>query len=91
MNLDAFLSEEAEEDTGGNCTTDNSGYVRAHCMHEEVVPLVIPETLDIRDTCGIRYCGYTGITDERVDLVALLEEEVHELHEQDSRKCCDHE
>lgn len=31
------LSEESQQDTGGNGRTDNTGHVRAHGMHEQVI------------------------------------------------------
>ena len=34
------LTEEAEQDTCGYGRTDNTGYIRRHRMHEEVIVLV---------------------------------------------------
>lgn len=37
------LGEESEEHTGGNCGADNSGNVRTHGVHEQVVAGVVFE------------------------------------------------
>ncbi len=44
------LYEESQKDTGGYCGTDDSGYVRAHGMHEQVVARGVFQADDLRDT-----------------------------------------
>ena len=50
-------------------------------MHQQVVGLVVLQTHQLGHTGGVRYCGYSGVSDKRVDLVARLEEDVEDLHE----------
>ena len=45
------------------------------------------DTRAARDTCRVGYGRYTGITDQRINLVAFLQEEVENLHEDDTG-CC---
>ena len=47
----------------------------------QVVCRIIFQTYYLRDTCRIRYGRYTCITDQRIDLIIFLQEEVEYLHE----------
>ena len=85
------LNQESEQHTGCAGRTDDTGYVGAHGVHEQVVGGVGLLTLVVRDTGCHRHGRHTGITDERVDLLALGEEEVHELHEQYATGSSDNE
>ena len=51
-------------------------------MHEEVVRRVVLETKGLRDTGRIRDSRHTSVTDEWIELILWLEEEVKELHEE---------
>ena len=42
---------------------------------------VVLQTEVVGDAGSHRHSGYTGITDERVDLLILRQEQVHDLHE----------
>ena len=45
-------------------------------MHEQEVVAVVFQSEVITDTCTHRHCRYTGITDERIKLLVLGQEEV---------------
>ena len=83
----ARLSEEAEQDTCRYSRSYDAGYIRGHCMHEQVVVLVEFATDILRNSCCIRNSGHAGVSDERVDLTSFLAEQVHELDEQYSAHC----
>ena len=85
------LSEEAEEDACRYSRTDHSGNVRCHRVHQKVVVLVEFTTHILRYSCCIRYCGHSGISDERIDLVLFLAEQVHDLYKADSADGCNNE
>ena len=76
------LIQEAQQDTCGDCAADNAGHVGTHGVHEQEVGAVVLLTFDQGDAGCIGHGGDAGVTDERVDLVVALEEEVEELHEQ---------
>ena len=86
-----YLNQEAEQHTGGTSRTDDTSYVGAHGIHEQVVGGVGLLALVVRDAGGHGHGRHTGIADERVDLLALREEEVHELHEQHATGSSDDE
>ena len=48
------LAEEAEEDTGCDCRTDHSGYIRCHRVHEQVVVLVELTSYVLGNACCVR-------------------------------------
>lgn len=56
-------------------------------MHQQIVGRIVFQTYYLGDTCRVGYGRYTGITDQRINLVALLQEEVENLHEDDAG-CC---
>ena len=85
------LAEEAQEDTGCNRGTDHTGNVRSHGVHEKVVLRVDFTTYGLGYTCTVRHCRDAGVTDERVDFPAFLEEKVEELYEEDSAAGRDYE
>ena len=60
-------------------------------MHEQVVARICFETHGFGYTGAVRHCGYACVADERVDLAALLAEEVHELYEEHSAGGGNHE
>ena len=51
-------------------SSDNSCYVRAHCLHQQIVGRVVLQAYYLGYTCCHRYGRYAGGSDERVDLVA---------------------
>ena len=50
-------------------------------MHQQVVGWIIFQTYYLRDTCGVRHCRYACITNQRINLVAFLQEDIEYLHE----------
>ena len=60
-------------------------------MHQQVVLRIVFQADVVRHAGGIRNGRHTGVADERVDLVAFLEEEVEELHEEHAGEGGDHE
>ena len=85
------LAEEAEEDARSDSRAYDSGYIRCHGLHEEMVAWIAFPSDSLRNACAVRDGGYSRIADERVDLVAFFEEKVPDLDEQHSRDCCDDE
>ena len=85
------LYQESKQDTGCNGRTDDARHVRAHGMHQQIVGRVVFQADNLRDAGRVGHGGYAGITDERVDLVALLQEEVEYLHEEYAGGCGDDE
>ena len=51
-------------------SSDNSCYVRAHCLHQQIVGRVVLQAYNLGYTRCHRYGRYAGRSDERVDLVA---------------------
>ena len=86
-----LLTEESEQDTCGDGRSDHTGNVRAHGVHQQVVGLVVLQTYQLGHTGGVRYSGYSGVSDKRVDLVSGLEEEVEDLHEHHTAEGSYHE
>ena len=86
-----LLVQEAQQDTCGHCAADDAGHVGTHGVHEQEVGAVVLLTLDQGDTRRIGHGRNTGVTDERVDFVVALEEEVEELHEEHTGSGGDHE
>ena len=82
MRLLIGLSEESEKDTGGHRGSDHAGHVRGHGMGQEVVAGVCFQTHLFGHARRIRHGGHAGVADERVDLLAFRQEEVHELREE---------
>ena len=67
-------------------------------MHQQVIRTVVADTHILRHARGGRNGRNARIADQRVDLVALLQEEVHQLDEQhaahrgdEERACAQHE
>ena len=85
------LVQEAQQDTCGDRAADDAGHVGTHGVHEQEVGTVVLLTFDQGDTRCIGHGGDTGVTDERVDLVVALEEEVEELHEEHTGSGSNHE
>ena len=54
-------------------------------MHQQVVRPVILDALDLRYAGRVRNRRHTRIADQRIDLVALLEEEIHQLDKEYTR------
>ncbi len=85
------LVQEGQEDTGGDCRTHDTGHIGTHGVLQEVVRLVVLEAHVVGDAGCIGHGADTGVADKRVDLVALLQEEVHNLHKQDTAEGGDDE
>ena len=85
------LSQEAQQDTGRDGGADDTGYVRAHGMHEQVVVLVEFTADDLGYAGAVRYGGYASVADQRVDLASFAEEQVDELHEEHTCRRSDDE
>ena len=85
------LVQEAQQNTGCDGAADDAGHVRTHSVHEQEVGAVVLLTLDQGDAGGIGHGGDAGVTDERIDFVVALEEEVEELHEEHTRGGGNHE
>ena len=83
--------EEGEEDTCGDGGADDAGNVGTHGVLEEVVGLVVLETHIVGHAGGIGHGADAGVADEGVDLVAFLEEEVHQFDEEDTHEGGDDE
>ncbi len=83
------LAEESEEDTCCYGTTDYSGYVWSHGMHEEVVVGVGFQTFVLTDAGSHWHSTNTCISDERIDFVVLRKEDVHDVYEDDTAGSCD--
>ena len=81
------LSKEAEEDTGCYGRTDHSSHVRCHRVHEQMVVLVELASYVLRYAGCVRNCRYSGISDERIDLVLFFAEQVHDLYKSNSADC----
>ena len=83
--------KECQQNTGCNCRANNTGHIGTHSMLEQVVSLVIFKSNTVRNAGSVGDSADTRVTDERVNLVTLFEEEVHELHEQDTEESGDDE
>ena len=78
------LIEEAKQ---GSCCygrTDNSCNIRAHGVHEQEVVAVVLQTEVVTDAGAHWHGTHAGVSDERVQLLALWQEEVHQFHEEDT-------
>ena len=84
-------SNETHQNTSCHCRADNTGNVWCHSVHEEVVRWVVFLTFNLGDTGCVRHCRHTGVTDERVDLVAIFAEDVHQLGTANATECRDSE
>ena len=80
--LKRILSQECQQDTCSYCRTDNTCYVRTHCVHQEEVRRILLLTNGLRYASCHRHSRNTSRTNERVDLLTLREEEVHKLREE---------
>ena len=87
----SILSEESQQNTCCNCRADYTGNIRSHGMHEKMVARVAFASYDFRNTCAVRHCRNTCISDKRIYLVSLFAEQVHELHEQNAAHGSNHE
>ena len=85
------LAEETEQDTGGHGGADHAGDVGRHGVGQQVVGRIGFETHLFGYARGIRHGGHAGVADERVDLLALGQEQVHELREEHAEGGGDHE
>ena len=77
----ASLAEEAEQDTCCYGRTDDTGYVRSHRVHQEVVVLVEFAADILGYTGRVRNRRYAGIADKWINLVLFLAEKIHNLCE----------
>ena len=82
------LSEEAEQDTCSNRTSDNAGHVRTHRVHQKEVGRIVLLALYMGNSCRVRNRRYTGVADERIELLAFLLEQVQYLAEENTGKSC---
>lgn len=80
-----LLSEEAEQYTGGNCRTDNTCNVGTHGVHEKVVAWVGLETLVVADAGSHWHGAHASITNQWIQLLVLGQDEVEDLHKEDTR------
>ena len=62
------LLKYCQQETGCDCRTDNTSYVRTHCVHQQEVSRICLLTNLLGNTGCHRHCGYTGRTDQRIDL-----------------------
>ena len=76
------LAQELDQDAGRDSRADNAGHVRPHGVHEEEVTGIILLADLLGNAGGHGHGGHAGRTDEGVDL--LLEEEIHELGEENA-------
>ena len=77
-----LYSKNSHEGTGCYCSTDNTCYVRAHCMHQKEVGRICLRT-DLLGYTGCHRNGrYTCGTDQRIDLAAG--KLAHELTEENT-------
>ena len=76
--------EEGQQDTCGDSRAYHTGHIGTHGVLEEVVGAVVLEAYVVGHTGGIGNGTDTRVTDKRVDFVAFLEEEVENLHEEDT-------
>ena len=83
--------EEGQQDTCGDSRAYHTGHIGTHGVLEEVVGAVVLEAYVVGHTGGIGNGTDTGVTDKRVDFVAFLEEEVENLHEEDTAEGGDDE
>ena len=79
------LLEYSKQETGCNCRADNAGYVRTHSVHQQEVGRVCLLTNLLGNTGSHRHCGYTGRTDQRIDLTAA--DDIHHLAAQQTADC----
>ena len=70
---------------------DDAGDIRAHGVHQKVVARVSLASGHLGYPCTVRHGGHTRIAYERVDFPALFQEEVEELHEENSAGRRNHE
>ena len=77
--------EHQHEVTGCYCRTDNTCYVRTHSMHQQIVGRIVFQTYYLRNTCGVGHCRYACITNQWIDLVAFLQENIEYLHKDYAR------
>ena len=75
------LTEEAQQHAGSHCRTDNTGHIRPHGVHEQVVFGIVLQTEILRDAGSHRHGRYTGITDKRINFLVFRQEQVEELDE----------
>ena len=79
-----MLRQETEQSTGSNGRTDNASDVRAHSVHQQEVVAVVLQTEVVGDACSHWYSTHAGIADERVQLLAFRQEEIHQFDEADT-------
>ena len=60
-------------------------------MHQQIVGRVVFQTYYLRDTRRVGYCRYACITNQRINLIAFLQEEIEYLHEDYAGSGCDDE
>ena len=65
-----LYSENSHERTGRNGCTDYTCHVRSHCVHQQEVGRISLRTYLLRYTGCHRNSGYTGRTDQRIDLAS---------------------
>ena len=76
------LSEERKQNARGDRRTDHAGHVGTHGVHQQEVRGIGLLALGLRHAGGHRDGRNAGRTDQRIDLVVALREEVHHLGEQ---------
>ena len=73
-----------QEEAGSSCGADNTGNVRTHGVHEQEVGRIFLLAFDLSHTGSHRNGGYTGGTDQRVDLA--LGNPAHDVAKDDAAK-----
>ena len=69
-----LLSQKAKKNSGRHRRTDNSCYIRSHCVHEQVVVRIEFPSYDFRYTGAVRNGRHTGIAYQWIDLAVSLQE-----------------
>lgn len=91
VGMGIFLHEESEQYTGCYGRSDDTGYVRPHGVHEEIVVRIVFAAYIVRDACGHGYGGNAGVTDERVEFLVFGQDQVEDFHEEHSGESGDTE
>lgn len=72
-------TQEAEQDTGGDGRTDDTGDIGSHGVHEQVVLRIVFQANHLGNTGRIGHSRDPCITDKGIDFVVLFQEKIKKL------------
>ena len=59
---------------------NNSRNIRSHSMHQQIVSRIIFQPYYLRYTCRIGHSRYSGISDQRIDLISFFQKQIKKLN-----------